>query len=87
MAAITNSPYLQKYDTEMVLTKEKAIFRRSIGGYHRAQDSNINLNRPLDEITRDIINRVVAASGGNQTTAARQLGISRTTLWRYLNRS
>ncbi len=26
-----------------------------------------------------------AAGGGNQTAAARQLGISRTTLWRYLN--
>ena len=87
LAAITNAPYIQKRDTETVLTKEKAIFRRSSGGYHRAPDPNINLNRPLDEITRDIINRVVAASGGNQTTAARQLGISRTTLWRYLNRS
>ena len=29
--------------------------------------------------------RNLAAVGGNQTVAAKRLGISRTTLWRYLN--
>ena len=31
------------------------------------------------------IHRTLAAVGGNQTAAAKRLGISRTTLWRYLN--
>lgn len=44
----------------------------------------LDLRRPLSEITRDIASRVVEENGGNQTAAARQLGISRTTLWRFL---
>ncbi len=39
----------------------------------------------LDEIILSAIHRTLDAVGGNQTAAARQLGISRTTLWRYLN--
>ena len=44
----------------------------------------LNLNRPLDEISQDVARRVVEESGGNQTVAAKRLGISRTTLWRLL---
>lgn len=43
----------------------------------------LNLNRTLDEISQDVALRVVAEMGGNQT-AAKRLGISRTTLWRLL---
>ena len=38
----------------------------------------------LDEIIRSAIWQAVSANNGNQTAAARQLGISRTTMWRYL---
>ena len=38
----------------------------------------------LDEIIRDAIRQAVADNRGNQTLAAAQLGISRTTMWRYL---
>ena len=44
----------------------------------------LNLNRTLDEISQDVARRVVEESGGNQTLAAKRLGISRTTLWRLL---
>ena len=44
----------------------------------------LDLNRSLYEISRDIVRRVVEESDGNQTAAAKRLGISRTTLWRYL---
>ena len=44
----------------------------------------LNLNRTLDEISQDVARRVVEESGGNQTVAAKRLGISRTTLWRLL---
>ena len=44
----------------------------------------LNLNRTLDEISQDVTRRVVEESGGNQTVAAKRLGISRTTLWRLL---
>ena len=42
----------------------------------------IDLDRPLAQIERDIVELVVQRNGGNQSAAARQLGISRTTLWR-----
>ncbi|WRS26351.1 PrpR N-terminal domain-containing protein [Oscillospiraceae bacterium MB08-C2-2] len=44
----------------------------------------LDLTRTLDEITQDIALRVLEDIGGNQTLAAKQLGISRTTLWRLL---
>lgn len=47
----------------------------------------LDLNRTLDEISRDVAFRVVEDTGGNQTAAAKRLGISRTTLWRLLQNS
>ncbi|MCL4439224.1 MAG: sigma-54-dependent Fis family transcriptional regulator, partial [Firmicutes bacterium] len=38
----------------------------------------------LNETERVVIERVLAAAGGNRTEAARRLGIGRTTLWRRL---
>ena len=40
----------------------------------------------LEQVERDHINRVLARHRGNLAHAARQLGISRTTLWRKLRR-
>ena len=42
--------------------------------------------RKLEEIIREAVEQAVAANGGNRAQAARQLGISRTTLWRYMNK-
>ena len=36
--------------------------------------------------TNTIVQQTVAAHNGNRAAAARQLGVSRTTLWRYLGR-
>lgn len=49
-------------------------------------DLTLNLNQPLDSMNRDIIQFVLKSCDGNQTAAAKKLGISRTTMWRYLNR-
>ena len=40
------------------------------------------VNRTLAEIDQDIVFRVLEELDGNQTAAAKRLGISRTTLWR-----
>lgn len=47
---------------------------------------SLNLEQSLDQISRDIVLHVLALCDGNQTAAAKRLGISRTTLWRYVNR-
>lgn len=47
-------------------------------------DSQLDTNRTLDEISRDIVLYVLKSCNGNQTMAAKKLGISRTTLWRYI---
>lgn len=46
--------------------------------------TSIDLLRPIKEIERDIVRLVVEKYGGNQTEAARVLGLSRTTIWRLL---
>jgi len=43
--------------------------------------------KTLDTRIREMIRQTVKANGGNRAAAARELGISRTTLWRYLNQS
>lgn len=46
----------------------------------------MNTDWTLDEMIREVIQQAVASNNGNRAAAARQLGISRTTLWRYLSR-
>jgi transcriptional regulator with PAS, ATPase and Fis domain len=48
--------------------------------------SNIDIDRPLTDINSDIARIIVDKCGGNQTVAAKQLGISRTTLWRMIKK-
>lgn len=47
---------------------------------------HLNLDQFLDSINHDIVIHVLKLCNNNQTAAAKRLGISRTTLWRYLNR-
>ena len=40
----------------------------------------------LEQITKNIVEQILKDNGGNQSKTARQLGISRTTLWRYISK-
>ncbi len=78
LAILTSTAYIQ-YDTvHQAIEKEKRQ-------YVPATSAAFDYNRPLNEMTREIIKVVLAQCAGNQTLAARRLGIGRTTLWRYLN--
>lgn len=45
----------------------------------------IDLSQDLGQMTRTIVERVLQQHDGNQSAAAKHLGIGRTTMWRYLN--
>ena len=47
--------------------------------------SNIDLTQTLDKINREIVSKVLDEEGGNQSKAARRLGISRSTVWRMVH--
>ena len=51
---------------------------------HTVSANYLNLHQPLDQIEKAIITAVLQENNGNQSAAAKQLGISRTTLWRML---
>lgn len=68
------------------------VARSAIGGTKRAaapsstgeNDLGVDLMRPLRDIERDVVKAAVERCDGNQTEAARVLGVSRTTIWRLL---
>lgn len=82
LAASCTGPAITADMVRDVLNRERHMssFTHAVENYAVPLD----LNRSLYEISRDIVRRVVEESDGNQTAAAKRLGISRTTLWRYL---
>lgn len=89
LSLITTTPYIQYEHAAALLEKEAALFNSSRTGNgnldgNTSEQFTLNINRPLEEITKDIIQQVLFETDGNQSAAAKRMGISRTTLWRYL---
>lgn len=82
LAATSTTPVITAQHVSQVLRAERHVgtFRLTAEG----AAAPLDLTRSLAEIERDIAFRVVEESGGNQSAAAKRLGISRTTLWRML---
>lgn len=62
---------------------------RHVGAFAlRAENATapLDLGRTLEEINQDVALRVLEETEGNQTAAAKRLGISRTTLWRLMKK-
>lgn len=85
LATLTTGPYIRSSLVVELLTKERAL-RSSHSTAPAADASGGTADRTLDEIIGDAVRQTVAAHSGNRAAAARQLGISRTTLWRYLGK-
>ena len=83
LATTTTGPYIRSSAVAELLSKERAL-RSSSSSF--AEAAVASTDRTLDEIICDVVKQAVAAHGGNRAAAARQLGISRTTLWRYLGK-
>lgn len=84
LAVNASGPIITAGDVHRVLRKEQHVS----SFIPRGEDTAVplDLNRTLDEIDRDVARRVVREMDGNQTAAARRLDISRTTLWRLLQK-
>ena len=81
LAALSDGPYIRAGTVADMLSKERTL---------RAVPPPASARKPseqtLEEVIRDVVQQTVAAHGGNRAAAARQLGISRTTLWRYMEK-
>ena len=83
-----------QFDREKILKEESAFFPDDHEAHMithskaatEKEGFSLNLEQPLDRINQDIVQHVLNSCNGNQTAAAKKLGISRTTLWRYINR-
>lgn len=83
LATMTNTSYIRSGDVAEVLAQERTLYRPKAA----YQSTNTGLlGKTLEQITLDAVRQTVEACGGNQTAAAKQLGISRSTLWRYLGK-
>lgn len=90
LTVITASSYITEETVLGLLEMEqKTTIRRSGASAAPSGDASgsgvvFDISRPMDAINRDIIRAVLEETKGNQTAAAKRLGISRTTLWRLL---
>lgn len=82
LAVLTDSNYIRSSVVAELLAKERSL-RRSAAPAVAA----VNTDYTLEEIIGEVVRQAVTAHGGNRAAAARQLGISRTTLWRYLSKT
>lgn len=92
-AMATTTPYISTSHVSALLEKEQehiAPQRYGSDGANGGTGSQhsggfcIDTGHPLDEINRQIIQQVLTECRGNQSAAAKRLGVSRTTLWRML---
>lgn len=72
---VTNEIVREALTAEMSLTQ---------GETTNTSNTLLDLTKPLSEINREIVKLLLEQNGGNQSAAARSLGISRTTLWHML---
>ncbi|MDO4331197.1 MAG: PrpR N-terminal domain-containing protein [Eubacteriales bacterium] len=76
---LSDSSYIQANSVAEILARERAVNRPITFPPVSGQGT-------LEEIIKSAILTALAENNGNQSMAARQLNISRTTLWRHLNK-
>ena len=77
LVAVADSPYIRTADVIRLLQRELPAAPAS---------SALRLDRTLEEINLDIVRLVLGEEQGNQSAVAKRLGISRTTLWRMMQK-
>lgn len=82
LVANTNTSYVEASTISNLLEKE-APHSSTISDFIELYIKD----KTLEEINLDVIQHVLVEENGNQSSAARRLGISRTTLWRILQKN
>ncbi|MGT2910101.1 PrpR N-terminal domain-containing protein [Streptococcus cameli] len=83
----STSPYIAEHQVSEVLAEERKHenhLQAVIYEQNPAILPKIIEEKTLFDYNQDLVQMVLEANNGNQTKTAKQLGISRTTLWRYL---
>ncbi len=80
LVTVADSPYIKLSSVTKIIRKEMQL----VHSFDTPHSSSIKLSRTLQEINYDILQQVMLEEKGNQSSTARRLGISRTTLWRML---
>lgn len=83
LSILTTGPYISSDSVAELLAQERRVYRRN----QSVADGFSFAGQTLEEINRIIAQQALNANGGNQSATAKQLGISRTTLWRMLSRN
>lgn len=81
---LAKSLYITSNTVNSILGKQQMV--ENMSNSEDGMNILFNNSKTLHEFNLDIIQLVLDYHNGNQTLAAEQLGISRTTLWRYLNK-
>ena len=84
LAQMTHGNYITAQEVQEVLRRERTM--ATVNKLVEDAGEPLDLNQTLDRINQDIIRRILTQENGNQSRTAARLGISRTTLWRLLNR-
>ena len=79
LATVTDAYYIRNTDVAEILSRERRLSAPV------RQDDGQRPSLTLKQIIRQAVEQALQENDGNQTAAARQLGIGRTTLWRYIN--
>ncbi len=85
LVSMSETPYINYTDVKNILDNENK--NTALASNVNIVNSDFDYSRPLNDMIIDIIRIVMTECNGNQTQAAKQLNIGRTTLWRYLNAS
>ena len=80
LCIISRDHVVRAADVRSVFALERPVYP----GASQPTGYAFDLDRTLEEIESDIVSLAIDRHKGNQSAAARQLGISRTTLWRMV---
>lgn len=79
LATVTDAYYIRNTDVAEILSRERRLSAPT------RQEDEKHPPMTLKQVIRQAVEQAIQENDGNQTAAARQLGIGRTTLWRYIN--